>query len=336
MALVVSVFIPMVALLLYLDLGMHAVSDETFVADQQTERQPSVEDMATKLEAHIEKNGGTAEEWAMLGRAHKYLGQNELAANAFAVSLEKNPDNAQLMLERAEMLALNNDRSFTDEATQLVEKAYELEPDNANVLWFAGVSAYQAGKYQQAIDRLLQLLPSAQGEEEVMRSIIGIVSKSREKLIAAGEDVPELETLLAIKENSVALAPAVEAGESTAEPASTSLSLRVMVDINAEARGNFAADDLVFVYAKAKQGPRMPLAAQRITLADLPATVVLDDSMAMVAGMNLSAFDDLVISARVTKSGAAIAQSGDYVGSVDVKSKTATEEIDVVIDTLIP
>jgi len=110
----------------------------------------------------------------------------------------------------------------------------------------------------------------------------------------------------------------------------------VMVDINAEARGNFAADDLVFVYAKAKQGPRMPLAAQRITLADLPATVVLDDSMAMVEGMNLSAFDDLVISARVTKSGAAIAQSGDYVGSVDVKSKTTTVEIDVVIDTLIP
>jgi len=336
MALVVSVFIPMVALLLYLDLGMHAVSDETFVAGQQTEKQPSVEDMATKLEAHIEKNGGTAEEWAMLGRAHKYLGQHELAANAFAVALEQDPDNAQLMLESAEMLALNNNRSFTDEATQLVEKAYALEPDNANVLWFAGVSAYQAGKYRLAIDRLLQLLPSAQGEEEVMRSVIGIVSKSREKLIAAGEDVPELETLLAIKENSVAVAPVVEAGESAAEPATTSLSLRVMVDINAEARGNFAADDLVFVYAKAKQGPRMPLAAQRITLADLPATVVLDDSMAMVAGMNLSAFDDLVISARVTKSGAAIAQSGDYVGSVDVKSKTTAADIDVVIDTLIP
>ena len=334
MALVVSVFIPMVALLLYLDLGTHAVSDETFVADQQTEKQPSVEDMATKLEAHIEKNGGTAEEWIMLGRAHKYLQRHELAADAFAVALEKDPDNAQLMLERAEMLALNNNRLFTDEATQLVEKAYELEPDNANVLWFAGVSAYQTGKYRLAIDRLLQLLPSVQGEDEVMRSVMGIVTNSREKLIAAGEDVPELDTLLAIKQNSVALTPAVEEGESTTEPAS--MSLRVMVDIKAEARGNFAADDLVFVYAKAKQGPRMPLAAQRITLADLPATVVLDDSMAMVAGMNLSAFDDLVISARVTKSGAAIAQSGDYVGSVDVKSQSAIVDIEVVIDSLIP
>jgi cytochrome c-type biogenesis protein CcmH len=334
MALVVSVFIPMVALLLYLDLGMHDVSDETVVAGQQTEKQPSVEEMATKLEAHIEKNGGTAEEWTMLGRAHKHLGRHKLAANAFAVALEQDPDNAQLMLERAEMLALNNNRTFTDEATQLVEKAYELEPDNANVLWFAGVSAYQAGKYRLAIDRLLLLLPSAQGEEEVMRSVIGIVAKSREQLIAAGEKIPELETLLAIKENSAALAPATEKVESSAESAATSL--RVMVDINAEARGRFEADDLVFVYAKAKQGPRMPLAAQRITLADLPATVVLDDSMAMVAGMNLSAFDDLVVSARVTKSGAAIAQSGDYVGSIDVRPQAATVDIDVVIDTLIP
>ena len=80
----------------------------------------------------------------------------------------------------------------------------------------------------------------------------------------------------------------------------------------------------------------MPLAAQRITLADLPATVVLDDSMAMVAGMNLSTFDNLVVSARVTKSGAAIAKSGDYVGSVDVKSKTTNVDIDVVIDSLVP
>lgn len=334
MALVVSVFIPMVALLLYLDLGTHAVSDETFVAEQQTEKQPSVEDMAIKLEAHIEKNGGTVEEWTMLGRAHKYLQRHELAANAFAVALEKDPDNAQLMLERAEMLALNNNRLFTDEATQLVEKAYELEPDNANVLWFAGVSAYQTGKYRLAIDRLLQLLPTVQGEEEVMRSVMGIVTNSREKLIAAGEDVPELETLLATKQNSAAITPAVEEGESTTEPAL--MSLRVMVDIKADARGLFAADDLVFVYAKAKQGPRMPLAAQRITLADLPATVVLDDSMAMVAGMNLSAFDELVVSARVTKSGAAIAQSGDYVGSIDVKSQTAIMDIEVVIDTLVP
>lgn len=80
----------------------------------------------------------------------------------------------------------------------------------------------------------------------------------------------------------------------------------------------------------------MPLAVQRMTLSALPATVVLDDSMAMVDGMNLSAFDQLVVSARVTKSGSAISQSGDFIGQVDVVDKSAETAINVVIDTAVP
>lgn len=328
LALMITVFIPMLALLLYLELGMHTVSDETFAADQTpVKKQLSVEEMAAKLEAHIEENGGSAEEWTMLGRSHKHLGRYELAANAFAVALEQDSENAQLLLESAEVIALTNNRGFTPKAVQQVEKAYKLEPDNANVLWFAGVSAYQAGEYQTAIDRLLKLLPTAK-EDDVMRSIIGVVAKSRDQLVAQGKEMPELEALLDIRVNAEPL-------QATGENA-VSTSLTVMIDISKEAREKFNADDLVFVYAKAKQGPRMPLAAKRIKLADLPAKVILDDSMAMVDGMNISAFSQLVVSARVTKSGAAIAQSGDYLGSIDVETKSATAVLDIVIDTVVP
>ncbi len=334
LALMVTVFIPMLALLLYLELGMHAASEETFLAGQTPiKKQLSVEEMAIKLEAHIEKNGGSAEEWTMLGRAHKHLGKYELAANAFAVALEQDPENAQLLLESAEVIALSNNRTFTPKAVQQVEKAYELEPDNANALWFAGVSAYQAGQYQTAIDRLLKLLPTV-SEEDVMRSIIGVVAKSRDQLVAQGQEMPELEALLGAKVTSEQLSQVAEKKEVATETVPTSLT--VMIDISKEARERFNADDLVFVYAKAKQGPRMPLAAKRMTLADLPAKVILDDSMAMVDGMNISAFSQLVVSARVTKSGAAIAQSGDYLGSIDVESKSAAAVLDIVIDTMVP
>jgi cytochrome c-type biogenesis protein CcmH len=328
LALMITVFVPMLALLLYLELGMHTVSDETFAADQTpVKKQLSVEEMAAKLEAHIEKNGGSAEEWIMLGRSHKHLGRYELAANAFAVALEQDSENAQLLLESAEVIALTNNRAFTPKAVQQIEKAYKLEPDNANVLWFAGVSAYQAGEYQTAIDRLLKLLPTAK-EDDVMRSIIGVVAKSRDQLVAQGKEMPELEALLDVRVNAEPLQVTGEGAVST--------SLTVMIDISKEAREKFNADDLVFVYAKAKQGPRMPLAAKRIKLADLPAKVILDDSMAMVDGMNISAFSQLVVSARVTKSGAAIAQSGDYLGSIDVETKSATAVLDIVIDTVVP
>ena len=166
LALMITVFVPALVFLLYLELGMHSASDEAMHASQKMPQQqqastsqPSVEEMVKKLEARIEKEGGTVEEWIMLGRAHKYSGNNERAANAFAVALEKDTDNAQLMLQRAEVLALLNDRFFTTEARELILKALALEPTNANTLWFAGVAEYQLGNFHQAIDHLKQLMP---------------------------------------------------------------------------------------------------------------------------------------------------------------------------------
>jgi cytochrome c-type biogenesis protein CcmH len=341
LALLVAIFVPMLALLLYLDLGMHAASDESFVAEQkQTEQVPSIEEMAVRLEQKIEQNGGTVEDWTMLGRAHKYLGKNVLAEKAFEVALEQDENNAQLMLELAEVVALNNDRKFTEKSRALVLKAYELEPDNPNALWFVGVAEYQAGNYHEAISHLVTLLPAAAGEEDVMKSIVTIVARSREQLIAAGEEMPELEELLGIKEmmraESAEAEPAVavQPGASAAAPAA-GRRLQVAVDVSDDIRQKFSAGDSVFVYAKASQGPRMPLAVQRMTLADLPATVVLDDSMAMVAGMSISAFDELVISARISRSGSAIAQSGDYIGEKHV-DKSMEAALSISIDAEVP
>ncbi|VAW54735.1 Cytochrome c heme lyase subunit CcmH [hydrothermal vent metagenome] len=340
LALIISVFVPMLALLLYLDLGMHNASEESFAANQASitepaEAQLSVEKMTQQLEAKIEKDGGTTEEWIMLGRAHKHMGNNTQAAKAFAVALEQDANNAQLMLERAEVLALSNDRKFADEARALVLKAQALEPDNANALWFAGVAEYQYGNYHKAIAHLTKLLPFAAGEEDVMKSIVSIVAKSRQALIDSGEEMPELAEILGIEAMLAEAKAKSETKSEITEPVSTAR-LLVSIDVSEQVKQKFNANDTVFVYAKARQGPRMPLAAQRITLADLPAVVVLDDSMAMAEGMNLSAFDELVISARVSKTGSAIAQSGDFIGQLPVKGEKTNLKLNIVIDTAVP
>lgn len=345
-AIMVTVFVPMLSMLLYLELGMHSASDAAFVASQKQtqqrqaqtqQKQPSIEEMVSKLEQRIEKNGGTVQEWTMLGRAQKYLGRYELAEKAYAVALEKDTNNAQLMLESVEVMALNNNRSFTPEARNLALKAYALEPNNANALWFAGAAEYQYGNYQQAISHLTTLYPLLIDVEDqtVKKAVFEMVTKSREQLITAGEEVAELDQLIDVKSMAKAdTQPATASAASTSAASATSLTVKV--NVSDEVRKKFNADDAVFVYAKAKQGPRMPLAVQRMTLAAIPATVVLDDSMAMVQGMNLSAFDQLEVSARLTKSGAAIAQSGDYIGRVSVDDKTTQTTLNVVIDTLIP
>jgi cytochrome c-type biogenesis protein CcmH len=336
LAIMVAIFIPLMAMLLYLDLGMHSASDENFVAEQQpqsTEQQPSIEEMTKRLEQKIEAEGGSVEEWAMLGRSRKYMGNYDLASKAFAVALEKDTQNAQLMLERAEVMALANERVFNDEAKAIVRKAYALEPDNANAQWFAGVVEYQSENYRNAIDILVKLVPVARDNEDVLNSIIGIIASSRDQLVAAGEEVAELDELLGVHSTVGAQQAATQ---ETGGQAASMTSLNVRVDVSGDVRAKFAEGDTVFIYAKAKQGPRMPLAAQRVSLSQLPAEIVLDDTMAMVEGMNLSSFDQLVVSARVSKSGTAIAQSGDYIGQVDVTDKSSTQALLIMIDTLVP
>ncbi len=340
LALMITVFVPAVALLVYLQLGMHAASDPSFVASQQQQpenQQISIEEMARALEERIRKNGGSVKEWTMLGRSHKYLQEYEQAANAFAVALEQDKNNAELMLEQAEMLALNNEQRFTPKARMLALKAYELQPYNPNALWFAGVAEYQFGHYRNAIEHLTTLLPLVIDDETVVKSVVSFVSQSRQQLVDAGEQMPELEEMLGSK---VIAAKASQQTAPTPKPAAaepvSGKRLEVAVSVSDAVREKFAPGDIVFVYAKAKQGPRMPLAVQRITVADLPATVVLDDSMAMVEGMSISAFSPLVISARVSKSGSAIAQSGDYIGQLDVSENSMDETVNINIGSLVP
>lgn len=337
-ALMVSVFVPGFVLLVYLQLGMHAAGgDAVALGQRQMEQQQkvkqeqelaSVETMAEELESRLISKGGSSQEWTMLGRAHKYLGRNALAAKAFNVALDSDPDNAQLMLEAAEVMAIENNRVFDNDSAALIRRAYDLQPENANVLWFIGVLEYQQENYRLAIEHLQKLLPMAGGEEDVLKSIVAVVAKSRTALIEAGEEMPELEQLLGVP----AMTETLAAAPVSAQPGSISVSISVDSNVS----GRFDDNSTVFVYAKALSGPKMPLAVKRLRLADLPTTVVLDDSMAMMEGMQMSAFEQLEISARVSSTGSAMAVTGDYIGRQEITDKARQPEVAIMIDTPVP
>jgi cytochrome c-type biogenesis protein CcmH len=323
-ALAIAVFVPTLAFLVYMQLGMHAVSKQPVA---QNISLASVEEMTTRLEQHLQSDGGKAKEWAMLGRAYKHLGRYEEAANAFATAASVEP-NAQLMLEQAEVLALNNENRFDIKARELVLDALGLEPNNVNALWFAGVVEYQFGNYQHTLDYLSHLSAEAAIDEELNKSVRYYLTRAREQLVAAGGQVPTIDEMMQVD---------LADGEINSVVDSKSVVvLKVQVDVVDEVRQRFSANDTVFVYAKAAEGPKMPLAVQKITLAQLPTTVLLDDNMAMIKGMNISAFPSVVISARISKSGSAVAQSGDYIGQTVIADTSSSGKLDVKIDTLVP
>ena len=321
-AMLISVFLPAMALLIYMQLGMHAASEQGPVQQAQQAQQAqgvgSIEVMTQQLADRINKNGGSVDEWAMLGRAYKHLKNYEPAVEAFAKAVDMS-QNPQLMLEQAEVMALANNQRFTPESLVLIRRALELSPDNANVLWFAGVAEFQAGNYRDTIAHLSSLSDEARKDPDVDHSIRLYIEKARDALIARGETVPSMDEIL----------------PPSAETATSGASIKVSVNISQDVREKFGASDSVFVYAKAASGPKMPLAVQKISLAELPATVLLDDSMAMMEGMNLSSFDSVIISARITKTGSAMAQAGDYIGEFRVDDVAQASQVDIEINTLV-
>lgn len=330
LALFVAGFIPALSLILYMQLGMHAATTgelpQSAVADDG-QKLMSVAEMTVILEQRLQQQGGDATAWAMLGRAYKHLGRFSDAVDAFATAREKH-DSTQLMLEQAEVMALANGQQFDRDSRQLVLAVLEQEPDNATAIWFAGVAEFQAGNYWQSVDHLSMLTDVAIGDEQVKQSLQYYLGEIRGKLLAQGEDVQPIdEALQRISEKTAAAQP---------ENAAAVKGISVTVDVDEGVRQQHPADSTVFVYARAQSGPKMPLAVQRMTLADLPATVRLDDSMAMVEGMNLSRFGSIVVAARISRNGAAVSQSGDYIGSIKVDDVNQAERVSVMIDTLVP
>lgn len=346
LALVVAVFVPAFALLMYSYLGMEAVgrgdgAGSQEMAQPQATKTPSVEAMTVKLEKYLQTNKGSVQDWTMLGRAYKYLKRYKDSIKAFDHALKLRSD-PQLMLEKAEAIALLNGQKFNKEAFDLVMKAKSLEPDNVNVLWFAGVAEYQMGHYRASINDLSRLAAVAKTDKAVDKSVRFYIGHARDKLVAKGEIVASVNKLLEVNAKSVPVPASVQAQAQTQTPetkstAASGVALHVAVSVSPDVRAKFSPGDTVFVYAKAAQGPPMPLAVQRLTLGALPAKVTLDDSMAMMAGMNLSAFPKVVVSARISRSGSAIAQSGDYIGEYKVNDvHSAKDVINININKVVP
>jgi cytochrome c-type biogenesis protein CcmH len=133
-------------------------------------------------------------------------------------------------------------------------------------------------------------------------------------------------------------APSVggDASNPAAQAVTTAPRLTVQVALDPKLKDQLDPNATLFVFARAASGPPMPLAIQRLKAGQLPITVTLDDSMSMMPAMTLSKFPQVVVGARVSKSGNAMAQSGDLQvlsASIDVRR---AEPVALSIDQVVP
>jgi cytochrome c-type biogenesis protein CcmH len=325
---VLLVFIPALAFVAYQQLGAPGIMPRlaanvpgTQPAGSDNQQQHSVEEMVEKLAQRMREQPDNVEGWVMLGRSYASMKRYQDAANAYAQAYRLVDDNAELMTDYADTLVSANGGDFTDEAGELLNKALALQPGNAKALWLLGHWKYQRADYQGAIaswQRVADLLPA--GDKNTA---------------AINQQIQQAKNALAEK-GIVLAAEESESAPADNEAVVSDSQIRVTVSLDPALTEQAAADDTVFVFARAAQGPKMPLAIVRKQVKDLPVTVTLDDSLAMSPAMVLSNFPEVTVGARISKSGQAMPQSGDLQGTVTPVASKGAQSVDLMINTTVP
>jgi len=268
------------------------------------------EAMVSRLAARLKENPEDPEGWMMLGRSYAVLGRFGEASEAYAKAAARTPGDAQLLADYADALAMAQGRTLQGEPEKILLRALAVDPNNVKALLLAGTAAFNRNDGASAVrhwERVLGLLPA---ESDMVQRVQASIAQAR----------------------SLGRSPGAKT--QIAKPAQAPGGGRVsgVVTLAPELAGKVAPGDTVFIFARAAEGPRMPLAILRRRGSDLPVQFSLDDSMAMAPQMKLSAFPRVVIGARVSKSANASPQPGDLQGS-SAPISVGARSVSVVIDT---
>ena len=326
--LLVALLLPASALLMYRLVGApQALDPANLVAAPAVagEAGPNMDEAIAMLAARLEARPDDVEGWVLLGRAYQTTGRADDALAAFKRAHETSPTHPAVAVEYAQALAMARpDHRIEGEARTLLERALQADANNQRALWLLGISAYQAQRYDEAIAHWTTLQPLLEPGSTVAESVKQQIAEA----VARRDGTPPAD--------AVAATPPPRATAKPAAVTAASPRLTVQVALHPKLAAQLDPQATLFVFARAADGPPMPLAAERLTASQLPLTVTLDESKGMLPNMKLSMFPQVVVGARVSKSGEPQSRSGDLQGLSAPIDVMRSEPLDLVIDEVVP
>lgn len=311
-AIALLLLLPLASISTYLHLGRPQAVAPTASAvpagPGHTMTEAQIVERVAALAERLRADPGNAEGWVMLGRSYTALGRYRDGAGALQRAVALVPGNAGLLADLADVTAMAQGRRLAGEPAQLIQRALDADPKHPKSLALAGSVAFEARDYDAARSywqRLMAVLPPG---SDMQRSVQSSLDEATQ-LASAGA------------------APIAASGSS----ANDAGRVRGTVRITAALAAKVQPGDTLFVFARAAQGARIPLAVWRVPVGALPREFVLDDSMAMSPQLRLSGAAQVVVGARISRSGNATPQAGDLVG-VSAAVAPGTSGVEVVID----
>lgn len=287
--LIAAVLVPLVGYGLYMHWG---ASDKVQMARQFSEQPRTVEEMTAHLEQAVKEQPDSAEAWYFLGRTYMNQERPADAAKAFARVVELAGRQPELLGQWAQAQYFAGDRQWSEQLQALTDEALQADPQELTSLGLLGIAAYEEGRYQDAVrfwEQLVAALPENDPSREAIR---GGIERARQQVDGGSGDAA--------------------AGEAPAAASTQAAALQIQVQLDPKVAETVSPEDSVFVFARAVNGPPVPLAAKRLTVGDLPATVTLSDADAMVPSLKISSVEQVTVMARVSRTGDAT--KGEWMG----------------------
>jgi cytochrome c-type biogenesis protein CcmH len=323
LAVVLALLLPLFAVSLYLAIGNpKAMLQQEVLATADGFGIVRSEAALQELEKKMERMPENPDGWLLLARSYAELQRFPDAVRAYQKLVQLVPNEAQLWADYADAAAMNNGQSLLGEPTKFLDKALQLDGNNSAALALSGSAAMERGDYAAAIthwQKLVNLLPQDYPNVQMIH-----------------DGIQQAKEFLAMQKGGkqkLAQIAAAQAAEKSAA-ANPAMAVSGKVALSPTLAGKVAPTDTVFVLARAANGPKMPLAVFHKQVKDLPMEFTLDDSMAMQPQLKLSGFDQIVVVARVSKSGTPMAQPGDLQGTT-ATIKPGTKGLNIVIDTVV-
>jgi cytochrome c-type biogenesis protein CcmH len=315
LAIPILFIVPVLALGLYAQLGDFRAFDAfgPKAAAQSAQTGPGqldqVEQMVAGLAQRLEQQPNDLQGWLMLGRSYKATKRFGDAVAALRKAQALQPDNADLLLQLADALAMANQGRLNGEAAALIEQALKLQPDSEMGLWLSGLSLAEQGRYTPAIETWRKLQQHYQPGQSEYREVQELIDTALQRLGRPAEP-------------------------RTVNPPPVAATVQVDVALAPELAAQVRPDDSVMIYLQAVDGAKMPLAAVKRQAKELPLQIRFDDSMALNPALKLSAVAVLQATARISRSGNAAPQAGEPIGKAKVVGQP--QAANVVIDGVVP
>ena len=292
---------------------------------------PPIEAMVEQLAARMKSHPDDPQGWTLLGRSYAVLGRFRESADAYRQAAALAPTDAAILAEWADSLAMANGQTLEGEPSRLIDRALAIDPSNPKALALAGSAAAERRDYAAAIAdwRKLrsQLQPGSSAEKEV------------DQMIARAETAPSASAPSASAPS--ASAPSASAPSASAPSASVPSQADIAastitghVSLGPALKDRVAPAETLYIFARAVDGPRMPLAVLKERAGSLPKSFALDDSMAMSPTARLSTARKVIVEARISKSGLATSSPGDLRGA-SAPVEPGARGVDIVIDEVV-